>query len=92
MVLAVTARRLFAFDTSYRISARRKSREKGVPTEVACWDRDALTCSVARSGTMSTLKIKPFEGPAATVVGGSSADDPWSRGVMELLAEVPVAA
>jgi len=92
MVLAVTARRLYAFDTSYRISARRKARENGQPTEVACWDREALTCSISRSGTMPTLKIEPFEGPAATVVGGSSADDPWSREVMSLLAEAPVAA
>lgn len=91
MMLAVTARRLFAFDTSYRISARRKTRENGVPTEVACWDREALTCSVSRSGTMSTLKIESHEGPNATVVGGSSADDPWSREVMELLAGAPVA-
>jgi len=47
-----------------------------MPTEVARWDRDALTCSIARSGTTSMLKIEPREGPAATVVGGSSADDP----------------
>jgi len=91
MMLAVTPRKLFAFDTSYRISARRKTRDGGTPTEVACWDRDALTCSVSRSGTMSTLKIEPSEGPTATVVGGSSADDPWSREVMEMLAEGPVA-
>ncbi len=91
MMLAVTARRLFAFDTSYRISGRRKTRENGVPIEVACWDRDALTCSVSRSGSMSTLKIEPHEGPNATVVGGSNADDPWSREVMELLAEAAIA-
>lgn len=92
MMLAVTAQKLFAFDTSYRISARRKTRESGEPTEAARWDRDALTCSVSRSGTMSTLTIESREGPTATVVGGSSADDPWSREVMGLLAEASVAA
>jgi hypothetical protein len=35
---------------------------------------------------MSTLKIEPLgDGPTNTVVGGSSADDPWSQEVIGLL-------
>jgi|GEM_PF-844297 len=88
MLLAVTPKKLYAFDTSYRISTRRSERESGQPTEAAVWDREAIRCERGKSGSMSTLRIEPLDGSAAaTVVGGSSADDPWSLEVMALLAE-----
>lgn len=90
MLLAVTAKRLYAFDTSYRISTRRRVREDGKPTEVGSWDRDGIRCEVGKSGPMSTLKIEPLlGGSTTTVVGGSSADDPWSLEVMGLLVTAP---
>jgi hypothetical protein len=86
MLLAVTPNRLYAFDTSYRISTRRSERENGKPTEAAAWDRDAVGFEVGKSGAMSTLRIEPRnDGAVATVVGGSTADDPWSLEVMALL-------
>jgi hypothetical protein len=86
MLLAVTPRKLYAFDTSYRIATSRRERDNGTPAEAAAWDRDAIRCEIGKSGTMSTLKIEPLgDGPTNTVVGGSSADDPWSQEVMGLL-------
>lgn len=93
MLLAVTANRLYAFDTSYRISTRRRERESGRPTEAMAWDRDDLRVEEGTSGVMSTLVIKPLDGgPVATVVGGSNVDDPWSAEVMNVLAGIPTAA
>jgi len=92
MLLAVTPNRLYAFDTSYRISVRRRERESGKPTEAAVWDRDGLRVEEGTSGVMSTLVIKPLDGPVATVVGGSNVDDPWSGEVMTVLAGIPTAA
>jgi hypothetical protein len=90
MLLAVTAKKLYAFDTSYRISTKRRERENGAPTEVEAWDRDTISCKMAKSGSMSTLNIEPLQGgPTITVVGGSSADDPWSLEVMGLLMAAP---
>jgi hypothetical protein len=90
MLLAVTEKKLYAFDTSYRISTKRRERENGTPTEVEAWDRDTIRCQMAKSGSMSTLKIEPLlDGSTITVVGGSSADDPWSLEVMGLLVAAP---
>lgn len=55
MLLAVTAKRLYAFDTSYRTSTRRRERENGGPSEVAAWDRDTILCEMGKSGSMWTL-------------------------------------
>jgi hypothetical protein len=86
MILAVTPERLLVFDASFQISTSRREREHGQPSEAMVWRRGDVRCAVDRSGSMSTLRIEPLDGGApATVVGGSSADDPWSLEVMALL-------
>ncbi len=86
MVLALTPKRLYVFDSSYEISTRRSEREHGSPSEATAWNRDDVRLAVDRSGSMSTLRIEPLDGGAvASVIGGSTADDPWSLELMDLL-------
>jgi hypothetical protein len=90
MLLAVTPKRLYAFDTSYRIAISRREREHGRPTEVEAWDRVEVEFRRGTAGDMTTLVINPLGGGAtATVIGGSTADDPWSLEVIDLLAPDP---
>jgi hypothetical protein len=86
VMLAVTPRRLIAFDTSFKLSPRRSVRENSRPTEVARWDRVEVAFAIDDSGAMTKLRIEPLGGgPAASLVGASSVDDPWSLELMRLL-------
>jgi hypothetical protein len=89
VLLALTPTKLYAFDYSHQISRKRGERESGRPAEAAVWDRASLQCSAQRSGTMTTLTLEsPAEGEKATLVGGSSSDDPWSQDVMKGLGAI----
>ena len=93
LLLAVTPKRVYAFDASYRYSMRRRRRETGRPVEVAVWDRNAVRIEVGKPAPMSTLRIEPLDGAAViTLAGPSTADDPWSRALMALLDPTPTAA
>jgi hypothetical protein len=93
LLLAVSAKRLFAFDASYRYSPRRHKRETGRPVEVAVWDRAAVRVEVAEPDPMTTLRIEPLGGGAVVhLTGPSTADDPWSLAVMALLDPHPTSA
>lgn len=86
LLLAVTPKRLYAFDASYRYSVRRHNRETGRPVEVTSWERDAARIEVRKPGAMSMLRIEPLDGGEVLhLVGQSIADDPWSLAVMALL-------
>jgi hypothetical protein len=87
VMLAVTPKKVYAFDYSHQISRKAKEREGGTPTEAAVWDRKGLECSAKKSGTMTTLTIESH-GEASTLTGGSAADDAWSREVMQALGAV----
>ncbi len=93
LLLAVTEKRLIAFDASYRYSVRRHKRETGRPVEVAAWDRAAVRVEVAKPDPMTTLRIEPLDGGAVVnLAGPSTADDPWSLAVMALLDPHPTPA
>ncbi len=93
LMLAVTPKRLYGFDASYRYSVRRRERETGRPAEVAVWDRDGVRIEVAKPAPMSTLRIEPLDGGTVVhLVGPSIADDPWSLAVMALLDPSPTSA
>jgi hypothetical protein len=93
LLLAVTAKRLYAFDASYRYSPRRHKREAGRPVEVEAWDRAAVRVEVARPDPMTTLRIEPLVGGAVVhLAGPSTADDPWSLALMALLDPSPTSA
>jgi hypothetical protein len=80
VLLAVTPTKLYAF------SWKMRGRSYKVKKEAAVWDRDQITCTTSRKGTMTTLTIEsPSEGEKATLVGGSIQDDPWSQEVMQAL-------
>ena len=85
VLLAVTPKKVYAFDYSHEISRKAKEREGGTPTEAAAWDRSALKCSTKKSGTMTVLSIETPDGETSTLAGGSAADDPWSKDVMKQL-------
>jgi hypothetical protein len=90
LMLAVTPKRLFAFDASYRYSMRKQKRAHGRPVEVASWNRDAVRIEAAKPDPMSTLRIEPLDGgPVITLAGPSTVDDPWSLQVMALLDPSP---
>jgi hypothetical protein len=93
LLLAVTPKRLYAFDASYRYSVRRRKRETGLPIEVAAWDRNAVRIEAIKPDPMSRLRIEPLDGgPVVHLAGPSSADDPWSLAVMALLDPSPTSA
>jgi hypothetical protein len=93
LLLAVTEKRLIAFDASYRYSVRRHKRETGRPVEVAAWDRAAVRVEVATPDPMTSLRIEPLDGGAViNLTGPSTADDPWSLAVMALLDPHPASA
>jgi hypothetical protein len=93
LLLAVTPKRLFAFDASYRYSMRRRERKAGRPGEVAVWDRDATRIEAGKPAPMSTLRIEPVDGGEVVhLAGPSTADDPWSLAVMALLDPSPTSA
>jgi hypothetical protein len=90
LMLAVTRKRLYAFDASYRYSMRKAKREHGRPLEVATWDRDAVRIEAGKPDPMSTLRVEPLDGgPVLTLAGPSTVDDPWSLQVMALLDPSP---
>ncbi len=90
LLLAVTEKRLIAFDAGYRYSVRRHKRETGRPVEVASWERSAVRVEVARPDPMTTLRIEPLDGGTVVHLAGPSvADDPWSLAVMALLDPSP---
>jgi hypothetical protein len=92
LLLAVTAKRLYAFDASYRYSVRRSRRETGRPVEVKVWIRDDARIEAHKPAPMSMLRIEPLDGgPVVHLVGPSTADDPWSLAVMALLDPSPTA-
>jgi hypothetical protein len=62
LLLAVTPKRLYAFDASHRYSVRRRLRETGRPVEVKVWDRDGARIEVRKPGPMSMLRIEPLDG------------------------------
>jgi hypothetical protein len=93
LLLAVTPKRLYAFDPGYRYSMRRHRRKTGRPIEVAAWDRDGARIEVAKPRPMTTLRIEPLDGGAVVhLAGPSTADDPWSLAVMALLDPSPTSA
>ena len=93
LMLAVTPKRLFVFDASYRYSILPHRRKTGRPVEVAAWERSAVRVEVARPHPMTRLRIEPLDGgPVAHLAGPSTADDPWSLAVMALLDPSPTAA
>jgi hypothetical protein len=93
LLLAVTPKRLFAFDASYRYSVRRRLRETGRPVEVKVWDRDGARIEVRKPDPMSMLRIEPVDGGEVVhLIGPSIADDPWSLAVMALLDPSPTSA
>jgi hypothetical protein len=93
LMLAVTAKRLFLFDASYRYSILPHKRKTGRPVEVTTWDRKAVRVEVAKPHPMTTLRIEPVDGGAVVhLAGPSTADDPWSLAVMALLDPSPTAA
>lgn len=90
LLLAVTEKRLIAFDAGYRYSVRRRVRETGRPVEVKAWDRDAVRIEVRKPSPMSMLRIEPLDGdPVVHLAGPSTADDPWSLALMALLDPSP---
>lgn len=90
LLLAVTAKRLYAFDAGYRYSVRRSKRETGRPVGVAAWDRADARIEIRKPDPMSMLRIEPLDGgPVLHLVGPSIADDPWSLAVMSLLDPSP---
>jgi hypothetical protein len=93
LLLAVTAKRLYAFDASYRYSVRPRLRETGRPIEVKVWDRDGTRIEVRKPDPMSMLRIEPVDGGEVVhLIGPSVADDPWSLAVMALLDPSPTSA
>jgi hypothetical protein len=93
LLLAVTPKRLYAFDASYRYSVRPRLRETGRPLEVKVWDRDGARIEVRKPAPMSMLRIEPFDrGEVVHLIGPSIADDPWSLAVMALLDPSPTSA
>jgi hypothetical protein len=90
LLLAVTPKRLYAFDASYRYSVRPSLRKSGRPIEVRAWDRDGARIEVRKPGPMSMLRIEPVDGGEVVhLIGPSIADDPWSLAVMALLDPSP---
>ena len=93
LLLAVTPKRLYAFDASYRYSVRRRLRETGRPIEVMVWPRDGARIEVRKPAPMSMLRIEPVDGGEVVhLIGPSIADDPWSLAVMALLDPSPTSA
>jgi hypothetical protein len=90
LMLAVTAKRLYLFDASYRYSILPRRRKTGRPVEVSAWDRSAVRVEVAKPKPKTTLRIEPLDGGAVVrLAGPSTADDPWSLAVMALLDPSP---
>lgn len=86
LLLAVTPKRLYAFDASYRYSVRPSKRKTGRPVEVKVWDRDGARIEARKPDPMSMLRIEPVDGGEVVhLIGPSIADDPWSLAVMALL-------
>jgi hypothetical protein len=93
LLLAVTPKRIYAFDASYRYSMRRRKRESGRPVEVAAWDRDAVRVESAKPNPRARLRIEPLDGGTVLRLAGPGlADDPWSLAVMMLLDPSPTSA
>jgi hypothetical protein len=93
VLLAVTPSKLYAFDYSFQTSRSGRERRDGKPTEAASWDRAGVSCVSGKSGTMTTLTIESPDGELkATLVGGTTADDPWSQDVMQALGALPAPA
>jgi hypothetical protein len=86
VLLVLTPSKLYAFDFSHQISRDSRERAAGQPTEAAVWERSSIHCTAQKSGAMTHLTIEaPADGEKATLVGGSSADDPWSQDVIRAL-------
>jgi hypothetical protein len=93
LLLAITPKRLYAFDAGYRYSVRPSLRETGRPVEVTVWDRDGARIEIRKPDPMSVLRIEPVDGGEAVhLIGPSIADDPWSLAVMALLDPSPTSA
>ena len=80
LLLAVTEKRLIAFDASYRYSVRRHKRETGRPVEVTAWDRAAVRVEVAKPEPEDDAADRAARRRrrGQTSPGPSTADDPWS--------------
>jgi hypothetical protein len=93
LLLAVTEKRLIAFDAGYRYSVRPRRRKTGRPVEVTSWDRSGVRVEASKPNPMSTLRIEPLDGGAVVhLTGPSTEDDPWSLAVMALLDPSPTTA
>jgi hypothetical protein len=93
LLLAVTPKRLYLFDASYRYSVRPQKRKSGRPVEVASWDRDAIRVESAKPNPRARLRIEPLDGGTVLHLAGPGVDDdPWSLAMMMLLDPSPTSS